>query len=41
MLGDKAVDGGLKIDDGVEDATFEASFCENREEAFYGIEPRA
>ena len=41
MLDDEAVDGGLKVNDGVEDAAFEASFCENGEEAFHGIEPRA
>ena len=39
MLGDEAVDGGLQIDDGVEDAVFEAASGELGEEALDGVEP--
>lgn len=39
VLDDEAVDGGLQVNDGVEDAAFEASFCENGEEALDCIEP--
>ena len=38
-LGEEAVDGGLKVDDGAEDAAFEASAGELGEEALDGIEP--
>ena len=34
MLLDVAVDGGLEVDDGAEDAAFEASAGERGEEAF-------
>ena len=40
-LGDEAVDGGLEIDDGAEDAALEAALGELGEEAFDGIEPGA
>ncbi len=39
VLGDEAVDGGLEVDDGVEDATLEPSPGEFGEEAFDGVEP--
>jgi hypothetical protein len=38
-LNDEAVDGGLQVYDGVEDTAFEASLCQDCEEALYGIEP--
>ena len=38
-LSDEAVDGGLKIGDGSEDAAFEAPPCELGEEALDGVEP--
>ena len=41
VLGDEAVDGGLQLDDGVEDAAFQASFGELGEEALDGVEPGA
>ena len=41
MLGDEAIDGGLEVDDGVEDTSFQAAFGEFGEEALDGIEPRA
>ena len=41
MLLDEAVDGGLEIDEGVEDAVFEPPPCELGEEAFDGVLPRA
>jgi hypothetical protein len=41
VLGEVAVDGGLKVDDGVEDAALEASLRQLGEEAFDRIEPRA
>ena len=39
VLLDEAVDGGLKIDDGVEDAVFQAAPGELGKEAFDRIEP--
>ena len=39
VLGDEPVDGGLQLDDGVEDAAFQASFGELGEEALDGVEP--
>jgi hypothetical protein len=33
VIGDEAVDGGLKIDDALEDAAFEATLGEDGEEA--------
>ena len=41
VLGDEAVDGGLEVDEGVEDATLEPSPRELGEEPFDGIQPRA
>ena len=41
VFADKAVDGGLKVDDGLEDATLEPAPREFGEEALDGIEPRA
>ena len=38
---DEAVDGGLEVDDGVEDAVLEPASRELGEEALDGIEPRA
>ena len=38
-LGEEAVDGGLQIDDGSEDAALEAALGELGEEALDGIEP--
>ena len=40
-LGDEAVDGGLQVDDGAEDAALEATSAELDEKAHDGIEPRA
>ena len=37
-FGDEAVDGGLKIDDGMKDAAFEPPACELDEEALDGVE---
>ena len=37
---DEAIDGGLEIDEGMEDAPVEAPFCEFCEEPFDGVEPR-
>jgi len=37
----EAVDGGLKIDDGMEDAVLEPTAGEFSEEALDGVEPRA
>ena len=39
LLGDEAVDGGLQVDDGVEDAAFEPLFGKFCEEAFNSVEP--
>jgi hypothetical protein len=39
VLSDVAVDGGLEFDDGAEDAAFETSAGERREEAFDGVDP--
>ena len=39
MLVDEAVDGGLKVDDGVEDAVFQAPSGQLCEEALDGVEP--
>ena len=41
VLGQEAVDGGLKVDEGMKDAAFEASVGEFCEEALDGIEPGA
>jgi len=41
MIGDEAVDGGLEVDDGAEDAALEATPAELGEEALDGIEPGA
>ena len=41
LLGGEVVDGGLQVDDGVEDAAFEARLGKPGEEAFDGIEPQA
>ncbi len=40
-LGDEAVDGGLQVNDGAEDAALEATSTELGEEALDGVEPRA
>jgi len=37
----EAVDGGLQVDDGMEDAMLERAACQLGEEALDGIEPRA
>lgn len=39
VLSNEAVDGGLEIDDGAEDAAPEAALRELGEEAFDGVEP--
>jgi len=39
VVGDEAVDGGLKVDDAPEDAALEATLGEDGEEAFDGVEP--
>ncbi len=39
VLGEEAVDGGLEVDDGVEDAAFQTSLRELCEEAFDRVEP--
>ena len=39
LLGDEAVDSGLQVDDGVEDAAFEPLFGKLCEEAFNSVEP--
>ena len=41
VLADETVDGGLEIDDGVEDAVLEPASGEFGEEALDGIEPGA
>ena len=41
VLGEEAVDGGLQVDDGVEDAALEAPLGELGEEALDGVEPGA
>ena len=38
---DEAVDGGLKIDNRSEDATFEPAFGEGGEVTLNGVQPRA
>ena len=38
-FGDEAIDGGLEIDERVEDATFELPSCEFGEETLDGVEP--
>ena len=38
-LGDEAIDGGLQIDDGAEDATLQSSLGQLGEEALDGVEP--
>src|SRR5665213_2213832 len=40
-LGDEAVDGGLEIDDGSEDATFQSLLGQLGEVTFHGVEPGA
>lgn len=39
VLGEEAVDGGLEVDDGVEDAAFQAPFRQLGEEALHRVEP--
>lgn len=39
LLGDEAVDGSLKIDNGVEHTALQPSLCQLGKEAFDGIEP--
>ena len=39
VVGDEAVDGGLEIDDALEDAALEATLGEDGEEALDGVEP--
>ncbi len=39
VLGEEPVDGGLEIDDRMEDALFQTLFCELGEEALDGAEP--
>ena len=39
VVGDEAVDGGLKIDDALEDAALEAALGEDGEDALDGVEP--
>ena len=39
LLGDEAVDGGLQVDDGMENAAFEPLFGKLGEEAFDRVEP--
>lgn len=41
VFGDEAVDGGLQIDDGVEDTVFQPSPCQLGEEAFDRVQPGA
>jgi hypothetical protein len=38
-LGEEAVDGGLQVDDGSKDATFQSLFAELGEETLHGVEP--
>ena len=39
MVGDEAVDGGLQVDDALEDAALETTLGEDGEEALDGVEP--
>ncbi len=39
VLGEEPVDGGLEIDDRMEDTPFQTLFCELGEEALEGVEP--
>jgi hypothetical protein len=39
VIVEEAVDGGLQIDHGLEDATLETALGEGREEALDGVEP--
>ena len=39
VLGEEAVDGGLEVDEGMEDAAFEAAFGEGGEEPFHCVQP--
>ena len=39
VFGDEAIDGGLEIDDGSEDASLQSPLGELGEEPFDGIEP--
>ena len=41
VLGDEAVDGGLEVDDGAEDAALQPPLGQLGEEALDGVEPRA
>jgi len=41
VLSEEAIDSGLEVDNGVEDAALEATPRQLGEEAFDGIEPRA
>jgi hypothetical protein len=41
VLGEKAIDGGLEVDDGVEDAAFQAPLRQLGEEALHRVEPGA
>lgn len=41
MLGEEAVDGGLKIDDGVKDAVTEPAAGQGCEESLDGVEPES
>ena len=41
VLGEEAVDGGLEVDDGVEDAAFQPPLRQLGEEALDRVEPRA
>ena len=39
VVGDEAVDGGLEVDDALEDTALEAALGEDGEEALDGVEP--
>ena len=41
VLGEEAVDGGLEVDDGAEDAAFQSALGQHGEEALDGVEPGA
>ena len=41
VLGEKAIDGGLEVDDGVEDAAFQAPLRQLGEEALHRVVPGA
>ena len=40
MFVEEAIDGGLKIDNGTEDAALQPALAQRGEEAFDGVEPR-